>query len=56
MAQRDGSESYGKQRANGQQKDVTKAAISAMATGPTAPQDRYRTYFFRLTRQLLPYL
>ena len=56
MAQRDGRESHSKQPANRQQKYATEAAISAMATGPTAAQDRNRTYFFRLIRQLPPYL
>ena len=56
MAQRDGRESHRQQRTNRQQKDATKAAISTMTTGPTAAQDRNRTYFFRLIRQLPPYL
>src|ERR1700752_194547 len=56
MTQREGRESHSKQPANRQQKYATEAAISAMATGPTAAQNRNRTYFFRLTRQLPPYL
>lgn len=56
MAQRHRSEYRGQQPANGQNKDAAKAAISTVATGSTATQDSYRTYLFRLTRQLPPYL